>query len=176
MKNQYPNSSRENRLNAIKEGNKIYNGVPCKHCGTTEKHVSSYSCVKCNIERNIHKLYDNDLMSQYRTPEKNKEYWNQNKNRKKIIQEKYSKSEKGIVANNIKSSKRRARIKNQLSDDVDFNKITKIYEECRKLSIETGIPHEVDHIIPISKGGMHHQDNLQIITMSENRRKGSKIL
>ena len=36
------------------------------------------------------------------------------------------------------------------------------------------IPHEVDHIIPICKGGLHHPDNLQILTMKENREKGGK--
>ncbi len=40
------------------------------------------------------------------------------------------------------------------------------------MTSETGIPHEVDHIIPISKGGLHHQDNLQILTQQENRKKG----
>lgn len=176
MKNQYPESSRENRLNAIKEGKKIYNGVPCKKCGSTEKHVTSYSCVKCNIERNVHKLYDDVLMNPYRTLEKNKSYWDKHKDKRKKIQETYSKSEKGIITNNLKSAKRRARLKNQIPIDNDFEKIKNIYEECRKLSVETGIPHEVDHIIPIAKGGMHHPDNLQIITMSENRRKGKNII
>jgi 5-methylcytosine-specific restriction endonuclease McrA len=176
MANQYPISSKENRQKAISESKKTYDGVPCKKCGSTLKHVSSYSCVDCNVKRNLHKLYDNELMSPYRTPEKVKEYWDNNKDRKKQIKNKYAKSEKGIITNNKKSAKRRARVKNQLTDDVDYDIITKIYQDCRSRSIETGIPHEVDHIIPISKGGLHHQDNLQIITMSENRKKGSKIL
>lgn len=33
---------------------------------------------------------------------------------------------------------------------------------------------EVDHIIPISKGGLHHPDNLQIITKRHNRKKSFK--
>lgn len=33
--------------------------------------------------------------------------------------------------------------------------------------------HEVDHIIPLSKGGLHHEDNLQYLTVKENRQKGS---
>ena len=36
--------------------------------------------------------------------------------------------------------------------------------------------HEVDHIIPLSKGGKHHEDNLQYLIAIENRRKGNKIL
>lgn len=35
--------------------------------------------------------------------------------------------------------------------------------------------YEVDHIIPLSKGGLHHQDNLQYLTAEENRRKSNKL-
>ena len=36
--------------------------------------------------------------------------------------------------------------------------------------------YEVDHIIPLSKGGLHHQDNLQYLTPEDNKKKGSKLL
>ena len=36
--------------------------------------------------------------------------------------------------------------------------------------------YEVDHIIPISKGGLHSLTNLQYLTKSENRRKSNKIV
>lgn len=176
MANQFPVTSKENRIKAISEGKKIYNGIPCKKCGTTEKHVSSYSCVKCNTERNLHKLYDNDLMAKYRTKEKLNFYWKNNKEKAKLIDDRYNQSEKGKATNSNKAAKRRARVKNQLPDDVNFDIIKNIYLECRRISQETGIPHEVDHIVPIAEGGLHHQDNLQIITMCENRKKGSKIL
>lgn len=39
----------------------------------------------------------------------------------------------------------------------------------------TGIPHDVDHIIPISKGGEHAPWNLQVLTATENRSKGNKL-
>ena len=35
---------------------------------------------------------------------------------------------------------------------------------------------EMDHIIPISKGGLTVKENLQMITRKQNREKGSKIL
>ena len=44
---------------------------------------------------------------------------------------------------------------------------------AKQLTEETGVPHEVDHTIPISKGGLHHQDNLQVLTREENRRKSN---
>jgi 5-methylcytosine-specific restriction endonuclease McrA len=176
MSNQFPTSSKENRSLAISLGQKTYDGVPCKKCNSTKKHVSSYSCVTCANERNLHKLYNSELMSKYRTKEKVKLYWENNKEKAKEIDDRYNSSDKGKIANSNKSAKRRASVRNQLPDDANFDIIKKIYEECRKLSVSTGIPHEVDHIIPIAKGGLHHQDNLQIITMTENRKKGSKIL
>ena len=176
MSNQFPESSKINRQKAIEEGRKTYDGVACKKCGSTLKHVSSYSCVDCNTKRNLHKLYDDDLMAPYRTAEKRKIWENKNPEKVKSIDNKYNSSEKGRITNNNKAAKRRARVRNQLPSDADFDIIKKIYSECRRISQETGIPHEVDHIIPIAEGGLHHQDNLQIITMSENRKKGSKLL
>lgn len=72
--------------------------------------------------------------------------------------------------------KRRALLKNQLPDNADLNLIQEFYIVAELKTKETGIPHEVDHIIPISKGGLHHQNNLQVITRTENRSKGNKII
>jgi 5-methylcytosine-specific restriction endonuclease McrA len=47
--------------------------------------------------------------------------------------------------------------------------ITDMYLKCPK-------GYEVDHIIPISKGGKHHPDNLQYLTVTENRKKYNKCL
>lgn len=56
----------------------------------------------------------------------------------------------------------------QLPDDADLEKIKEIYANCPD-------GYEVDHIIPISKGGLHHQDNLQYLPKLENRRKSNKL-
>ena len=61
----------------------------------------------------------------------------------------------------------RARKRNQTPADADLVKIQEIYDNC-----PPGM--EVDHIHPISKGGLHHQDNLQYLTPAENRRKSNK--
>ena len=58
----------------------------------------------------------------------------------------------------------------------ELDRIYKIYERSRMLTEMTGIQHHVDHIVPISKGGLHHPDNLQILTAEENLKKGAKLI
>lgn len=58
--------------------------------------------------------------------------------------------------------------KNQTPADVDVKALQKIYETCPK-------GWEVDHIHPLSKGGLHSPENLQHLTRSENRKKSNKI-
>lgn len=76
-------------------------------------------------------------------------------------------------------AKRRATKLNATPNDLtveDLNKIKVIYNEARKLTKETGIQYVVDHIMPLSKGGLHHPYNLQIMTAQENREKYNKVV
>lgn len=45
-------------------------------------------------------------------------------------------------------------------------------EERLRLEAETGVAHEIDHIIPIAAGGTHTKENLQVLTAQENNKKG----
>ncbi|MGO4526805.1 HNH endonuclease [Microvirga sp. 2MCAF35] len=46
-----------------------------------------------------------------------------------------------------------------------------LYCEARELSKATGIRHEVDHILPIQRGGLHSPENLQVVRRSFNAAK-----
>jgi 5-methylcytosine-specific restriction endonuclease McrA len=74
-----------------------------------------------------------------------------------------------------RGAKRRVSLRSQTPPDADLVKIVAIYEECIRVTEETGIMHHVDHIIPIIEGGLHHEDNLQILTAEENLKKGAKL-
>jgi hypothetical protein len=56
-----------------------------------------------------------------------------------------------------------------LAPDANREMIKEIYRACPA-------GYEVDHIIPLSKGGLHHQDNLQYLPKHENRKKSNKII
>ena len=61
----------------------------------------------------------------------------------------------------------------------DRELIKELYELARKLTNQTGIPHEVDHVVPLqgkNVSGLHCPDNLQVITQEENRRKANKLV
>lgn len=54
--------------------------------------------------------------------------------------------------------------------------IQAFYDLAKRLTLTTGITYEVDHIVPISKGGLHHENNLRVVTMKENRSKGARLV
>jgi hypothetical protein len=60
----------------------------------------------------------------------------------------------------------------------DFIEMKWAYTEANRLIKETGIKHQVDHIIPLQGkniSGLHCPQNLQIITKTENAIKGNKF-
>ena len=71
--------------------------------------------------------------------------------------------------------KRRVKKKNQTPIDADQTKIQKLYSCCAQLNNFSFLKYEVDHIIPINKGGSHHQDNLQVLRADLNNKKKDKI-
>ena len=157
------------------EGRKFYvSGTACKKCGCVIKFVSSYGCYHCNMIKGRQKLAEGAL-DKYHTPEKTKarvDRWRKNNPEKH--REQWLRIDK--VKSAEKANRYRCKKRNQTPDLTleEQRDIIEVYSLARRLTLETGVKHEVDHIIPVSKGGLHHPDNLQVLTKYENCSKGNR--
>lgn len=77
------------------------------------------------------------------------------------------------------TSNRRRRVRNATPKwvtDTDMCVMRSMYLECRRISSESGVPHHVDHVIPL-KGknvcGLHVPYNLRIIPKHDNLMKSN---
>tara|TARA_R110000751_G_scaffold307272_1_gene427947 strand:- start:50 stop:724 length:675 start_codon:yes stop_codon:yes gene_type:complete len=97
--------------------------------------------------------------------EKKKEYYQNNK--EKIVE--YAKKNRVKIRKNKRASnaKRHAQKLGQTTPDADLQLISKIYRDCPDR-------YHVDHMIPLSRNGLHHQDNLCYLPAKINCSKGSK--
>lgn len=62
---------------------------------------------------------------------------------------------------------------------LEKQQIKELYARCREISIETGILHHVDHVVPLTHPlvqGLHCLSNLRIIPATENQAKGNKLI
>jgi 5-methylcytosine-specific restriction endonuclease McrA len=81
------------------------------------------------------------------------------------------------VLNRVHASKRNAKKKMATPPwltELHWEQIKVIYAEAVRLTKETGIPHEVDHIVPLSGktvSGLHVPWNLRAIPAVENNRR-----
>lgn len=97
--------------------------------------------------------------------------WN-SENRKKLkdVQKKYSNTEKGKTANIRRNSTRVRRFRESCECLTK-----KELEDIKLFYLNRPYGMEVDHIIPLSKGGLHHVSNFQYLTRHENAQKHAKI-
>ena len=68
------------------------------------------------------------------------------------------------------------RLKNMKLDSIISSAKENMHAKAKRLTKETGIPHEVDHIIPLSMGGKPIPENMQIISSEENRKKADRLV
>lgn len=77
------------------------------------------------------------------------------------------------------SAHRRAKLRRASVGWANHSTIKQMYATAEQQSIDTGVLHVVDHIIPLSNKlvcGLHCEANLRVITALDNGRKGNKLL
>jgi ribonuclease HI len=107
---------------------------------------------------------------------KNKAWREANPEKELARKQRYRKNNPDIMA--VLYSLRRARkIGAKITLTPDETQALRSLQRKRKILYEkTGIKYQLDHILPLSYGGIHHPCNIQIITASKNSIKNNKIL
>ena len=94
------------------------------------------------------------------------------------LQEKNMKQQAGpnnwiyVVRAAERKARNRARNLGCLPEDYDKKACEEFYILAAVRSQECGEPYDVDHRTPLSRGGLHHPDNLLVISRAANRDKG----
>lgn len=107
--------------------------------------------------------------------ERTRAWVGENKERKREIDKQWVSKNRSLSRSY--KAKRRARQRNATPKWLtkeQANAIAKIYAEAERLTRETGIPHQVDHIVPLSGktvSGLHVPWNLRAIPAVENNRR-----
>ena len=166
-------------------GRKDGHDVICKLC-TKEKRKEYYKNNREAIleQRKEYYKYNREAIS-----EQQKEYYKYNREAISEYLKEYRQNNRDKL--NAKDAKRRARKLNACPDwltQEHHNVIADLYATAQKLTKETGIPHHVDHIVPL-KGkscdlgtglmrhtisGLHVPWNLQVVSEEENLSKGCR--
>ena len=92
----------------------------------------------------------------------------------KVYARVYQKANKDKI--NVKTANRRA-LKFRATirmTELDKFVIDEMYDLAQRRTKQTGFAWEVDHIIPLTKGGLHKPTNLQVVPASWNKSKGNK--
>jgi hypothetical protein len=82
--------------------------------------------------------------------------------------------EKFRLDGRVRRAKRRSLLLDRLHPEHDAKIEKALILQSQSLFQCLGVKFEVDHIIPITKGGWHHHSNLHVIPMTLNRRKHNK--
>jgi hypothetical protein len=84
-----------------------------------------------------------------------------------------------VAAARAHTSRQRAKRTQRVAPWADKDAIRGFYEKAVTLTRETGIEHEVDHIIPLLGklvSGLHVENNLRVIPKDVNRLKSNRFM
>jgi len=139
---------------------------------------------KRSKDKNREKIRKDGLDYYYKTRERQlalgKKRRDANPEKERARGRKFRQENKGSVNNRCaRRRSKKAKATPIWSTKEDSLKIKTFYDEAARLTKETGIKHDVDHILPINGetiSGLHVHWNLQILPRNLNIRKGNRIL
>jgi hypothetical protein len=144
-------------------------GIPCKHGHVAERFIYGGCCECARICRTTPKEKERQKKSHRRWVTVNKE-------RDRLNQRAWDRRNHAKV--NTKTARRKAKKIQATPFWADLEAISSFYAEADRLTRETGIPHHVDHIVPLRHHlvtGLHVPANLRVITAAENLAKGNRF-
>jgi hypothetical protein len=174
------------KVEALTQGlPKYFTGKPCSSGHVDERYVSSRACVTCTQNRRLKSYIENKelcnqqskdwyLKNYEKHNEKNKSWQKLNPDKVKVINKNWVINNRDVA--NARTNNRRAAKLQRTPGWADKKEILKFYTESSRLTKETGIEYQVDHIVPLrgdSVCGLHVHYNLQIISKSENYKKSN---
>ena len=166
-KSKFPKTHQEARRQGVTY---YFTGKPCKHGHVCERFASSKACKQCVYKRNRERTIKEDYWIDYgdeaykeKKREASRRYYQENK----------SKWDKMFV-----KRRKQEKLAKRVSTECDKLQIKRMKLEAQLATINTGIKHEVDHIVPLIHEkvcGLHTAANCQVLTKADNRRKGARF-
>lgn len=173
---------------AIEAGLTTYfTGRPCKHGHISPRSVANGTCIECAAvidakcrEGRKGRIRETNRAYYAANAEKIRELnrvWREaNPERMTAIRRAHYHANRPSY--HAASSKRRAAKLTGTPPWVDLEAIAAVYAEAKRLTRETGIPHDVDHIVPLQGKnvcGLHVPWNLRPLPSAQNRAKQNKL-
>lgn len=153
------------------------------HTRRSSKDGLAYKCAVCVIEYGKRwKEKNPDAFKNWYAEHKDDRagYWQDwyeaNKDQRAVSYAEWAKRNRHVT--NALVAKRNAKKFKATPPWADMDAIRAFYAEAARLTKETGIRHEVDHIYPLQGElvcGLHCEANLQILTKTENTRKKNRM-
>jgi hypothetical protein len=182
-------------MNIIKRGDakalklkRYFTGKPCGNGHLSERTVNNGTCIECAKltrlkyeskypgmkSKKAKEYYENNAEA---CRKRASEFRKENPDYIKTYRDTYYKENKKYFI--LAAIERNKDLKLRTPPWSNLEEIRKIYEKCMEISSSTGIPYNVDHIIPLRGKevcGLHTINNLRIIPKIDNQRKTNKFI